>query len=236
MSRKRLAQSSSRRTRRIGLNTILPIFLACIQRASGCRAPITIHFHFGKRDVSWLLSIGRLQVGLCRSCRAKGADAGATLNHALFVDTEGYVLKPLSLRQKIVEPITRYSIRVSIISAQRLPLSSDLYVEAFLGGATRRTACAPGRALNPIWNESFSFTVDCTPSMLELQFLRLEIRKPNDKPVLAQWMRTLSASPKGYQYLPLYDALFSKFVFATLFVRIDVEEAGALGGSSVQSG
>lgn len=151
-------------------------------------------------------------------------DFGAALNHALFVDTDGYVLKPLSLRQKVIEPPTRYQIRIKIISAQRLPLSSDLYVEATLGQTTRRTACVPGRALNPIWNETIAFTIECTPSMLDLRFLRLEIRQPNNKMALAHWMRTVSASPRGYRYLPLYDALFSKFVFAKLFVKIEVDE------------
>jgi phosphatidylinositol phospholipase C delta len=56
--------------------------------------------------------------------------------------------------------------------------------------------------------------------MLALTFLHLEIK---GKGLVAQWTRPITAAPRGYHHLPLYDPLFSRYVFATLFVRIDVD-------------
>jgi phosphatidylinositol phospholipase C delta len=151
-------------------------------------------------------------------------DEGAILNHAMFVDTNGYVLKPLSLRQKVVEVPTRYSISISIISAQRLPLSSNLRVEVTLNQKTQTTKSIEGVTLSPTWNESFKYEITCTPSMLDLTFLHIEIKHPKSKgSMLAQWVRTLGVAPRGYHYLPLYDSLFSKYVFATIFVNITID-------------
>jgi phosphatidylinositol phospholipase C delta len=152
-------------------------------------------------------------------------DPGTVLNHAMFADTPGYVLKPLAIRQKVAEVPRTWRVRVEIISAQRLPLasSSDLYVEATLDGMTKRTAQVKGTALNPRWNEAIEWTIICTSSEFDLTFLHLEVR---NRALLAQWVRPLPAVPHGYRHLPLDDHLCSRFVFASLFVRIDVEEVG----------
>lgn len=153
-------------------------------------------------------------------------DDGTVLNHALFGDSLGYVLKPPALRAKVAESVKRYRIRLQVLSAQRLPLSSDLYVEAKITHGSpdtppnKRTKIIRGKALNPIWDETLTFEHNCTPSMLDLTFLHVEIK---NRTLLAQWARPISAAPRGYHHLPLYDPMFSKFVFATLFVRIDVD-------------
>lgn len=151
-------------------------------------------------------------------------DEGAILNHAMFVDTPGYVLKPLALRTKIIEPLIKYKVTVSIISAQRLPLSSDLWVEVTLNSKTRFTKTLEGCTPSPTWDETFTYELKTTPAMLDLTFLRVEIKHPKSKgSLLAQWVRTLRATPRGYHYLPLYDSLFSKYVFATIFAKITIE-------------
>ena len=153
------------------------------------------------------------------------------LNHGLFVDSPGYVLKPPALRHKLVEPTRRYRLRVRIISAQRLPPSNDISVEVTLTlpqshdeQRERNTSSVKGPTLNPLWNEAFAFDIQSTPSMLDLTFLHLKINtfKPL-RPLLAQWIRPLGSTPRGYHHLPLYDSLFSKYVFATVFVRIDLD-------------
>lgn len=152
-------------------------------------------------------------------------DEGATLNHAMFVDTPGYVLKPLALRQKVVESPIKYRVSVSVISAQRLPLSSDLWVEVTLDGKTRATKPVEGCSLNPTWDQTFAYDLEMVPSMLDLTFLHIHIKHPKSKgALLAQWIRTLRAAPKGYHYLPLYDTLFSRYVFATMFAKITIEQ------------
>lgn len=151
-------------------------------------------------------------------------DDGALLNHAMFVDTDGYVLKPLALREKAPDPLTQYRLTVSVISAQRLPLSSDLWVEVSFNSKTRSTKAIEGCTLSPTWNESFTFDFETSPSMLDLTFLHIEIKHPKSKgSLLAQWIRTLRATPRGFHYLPLYDSLFSKYVFATLFAKITLD-------------
>lgn len=151
-------------------------------------------------------------------------DEGAILNHAMFVDTDGYVLKPLALRTKIVEPVMKYRISISVISAQRLPLSSDLWVEVTLNTKTKTTKPVEGCTLSPTWNETFTYDLEMTPAMLDLTFLKIEIKHPKSKgSLLAQWIRTLRATPRGYHYLPLYDSLFSKYVFATMFTKITID-------------
>ena len=155
-------------------------------------------------------------------------DEGMVLNNALFADSRGYVLKPPALRQKLSESTNRYRLRIQVISAQRLPLSSDLYVQGCLSSETseahpyphRRTSAIKHKSLNPVWDEPLTFEFNTTPSMLELTFVHLEIRNRN---LVAQWVRPVSTAPRGYHHLPLYDPLFSRYVFATLFVRIDVD-------------
>lgn len=149
-------------------------------------------------------------------------DHGAILNHAMFDQTQGYVLKPLALRQKVLEAATAYKLDVRVISGQRLPLAPDLHVEVSVMDQTSRTQPLRGQAMNPLWNEHHPFKLTATPSSLSYTFLRIEIK--NTKTMLARWIRPLADLPRGYRHLPLYDQLFTKFVFATLFVRIDLEE------------
>jgi len=138
----------------------------------------------------------------------------------MFVDSPGYILKPLGLRQKVQETAQEYEISIQLISAQRLPPSGDLFVEASISSSTQKTNSVKGTAINPRWNETLRFTITSTPSMLSLTFLRLEIK---NRALLAQWVRPVSDAPRGYHHLPLYDSLFSRYVFATLFVRIDID-------------
>jgi len=84
----------------------------------------------------------------------------------------------------------------------------------------KRTATIRGKALNPTWDETLVFEHTTTPSLLALTFLHIEIKS---KGLSAQWTKPVESAPRGYHHLPLYDPLFSRYVFATLFVRIDVD-------------
>ncbi|KAK8865887.1 hypothetical protein IAR55_001035 [Kwoniella newhampshirensis] len=152
-------------------------------------------------------------------------DEATLLNHAMFHGSNGYILKPPALRQKVNEVCQSHRIKVTVISGQRIPLSPDLYVEASILNfqPSKRTKAIEGLTLNPRWDETLSFVIYTTPSMLFLKFLHLEVKNKNG--MLAQWTRPVELVPKGWHHLPLYDALLSKFVFATLFVKIEVELA-----------
>ncbi|WVO17861.1 hypothetical protein L204_105559 [Cryptococcus depauperatus] len=149
-------------------------------------------------------------------------DESTLLNHAMFHGTNGYILKPLALREKVDEKPETYRLSVQIISGRRTPLTTDLCVEATLNGnVSKRTRSIKGVTLNPVWGETLTFVVSTTPSLLMLNFLHLEIK---NKTVHAQWMRPVSLVPNGYHHLPLYDNILSRFAFATLFVKITLEK------------
>lgn len=153
-------------------------------------------------------------------------DMGTMLNHALFAPG-GYVLKPPCLRfPKMFEREQKITITLNVISAQRLPPTPDLYVEATMFGPddyeeSARTRRASGATLNPRWDSTLTFTIVTKPSLLALAFLHLEI-KQNGNGLLAQWIRPLSDCGRGWRYLPLEDGMRSRFLFASLFVRLDV--------------
>lgn len=149
-------------------------------------------------------------------------DESILLNHAMFHGSNGYVLKPLALREKVIEMPEKYLLTVRIISGQRTPLCADLYVGAILNGKiSKRTRALSQVTLNPLWDDTLTFEIISAPSLLMLNFLHLEVR---NKALQAQWMRPVGLAPRGYHHLPLYDSLLSRFVFATLFVEITLEK------------
>lgn len=140
----------------------------------------------------------------------------------MFHGSNGYVLKPLALREKVIEMPEKYLLTVRIISGQRTPLCDDLYVGAILNGKiSKRTRALSQVTLNPLWDDTLTFEIISAPSLLMLNFLHLEVR---NKALQAQWMRPVGLAPRGYHHLPLYDSLLSRFVFATLFVEITLEK------------
>lgn len=147
-------------------------------------------------------------------------DEGSLFNHALF-HASGYVLKPECLRVKMIEDPRRFRIRVKIISAQRLPPTADLYVEGTINDQTIKTQPSKQSSLNPHWHETLEFTLTTRPSCMAIEFITLELKGKN---TVAQWTRSLADAGRGYRYLPLEDNTRSKYLFATLFVRIDVED------------
>lgn len=154
-------------------------------------------------------------------------DKGTILNHAMFAPG-GYVLKPPCLRYpKIYEREEKITVKLTIISAQRLPLSPDLYVEATLLGPgdyeeSAKTKRIHEPTLNPRWDSTITFSIVTKPSLLALCFLHLEIKQSSNG-LVAQWIRPLADCGRGWRYLPLEDATRSKFLFASLFVRLDIE-------------
>ncbi|WRT64100.1 uncharacterized protein IL334_001029 [Kwoniella shivajii] len=228
-------------------------------------------------------------------------DEGTLLNHGMFHSSNGYILKPIALRQKVIEISTRYRITIQIISGQRMPLSPDLYVEVTLKPSSnrsswsstsassgssripgsssssstpssasspstpvspltsysnsnsshsnnstpssptfRKTKTSRGITLNPNWDETFKFDIKVLPSNLMINFIHMEIKTASSSSsssssngngngngngsLLAQYIKPISLCPKGFHHLPLYDPMMSKYVFATLFTKIDVEE------------
>ncbi|WWC66358.1 uncharacterized protein I206_100259 [Kwoniella pini CBS 10737] len=89
----------------------------------------------------------------------------------------------------------------------------------------RRTPTSQGITLNPHWrmNDNIVFDLNITPAELSLNFLHLEV-KNRQSGLIAQHIRPLNLVPKGYHHLPLYDGMMSRFVFATLFTKIEIDQ------------
>nr|XP_018267148.1 phosphatidylinositol phospholipase C, delta [Kwoniella dejecticola CBS 10117]OBR89306.1 phosphatidylinositol phospholipase C, delta [Kwoniella dejecticola CBS 10117] len=89
----------------------------------------------------------------------------------------------------------------------------------------RRTTTSQGITLNPNWpvNENITFNLNMTQAELSFNFLHLEV-KNRQSGLIAQYIRPLNLVPKGYHHLPLYDGMMSRFVFATLFTKIEIDQ------------
>lgn len=147
-------------------------------------------------------------------------DDGSLYNHAMF-HGGGYVLKPLALRAKTNEVPIKYRVRVRIISAQRLPPTAGMYVEATINDDEKETRELKEGSLSPRWDETLEYTVMSRPSCLSLVFVKLAIK--GSRGTIAQWTRPITAAGRGFRYLPLEDNSRSRYLFATLFVRISYE-------------
>lgn len=147
-------------------------------------------------------------------------DDGSLYNHAMFHES-GYVLKPAALRYKTSEVPLKYRIRVRIVSAQRLPPTTGMYVEATINDVEKETHELKEGSLSPRWDETLEWTVESRPSCLALVFVKLAIK--GSRGTIAQWTRPLTAAGRGFRYLPLEDTGRSRYLFATLFVRISYE-------------
>ena len=79
---------------------------------------------------------------------------------------------------------------------------------------------------NPVWEQMLCLPFDLVGDMRELVFVRFAVRQEegDDEP-LAVYCVSLGSLNVGYRHLPLHDAQLSQYLFSTLFVRIDVQDA-----------
>lgn len=124
-------------------------------------------------------------------------DSSMKINEALFNDNGncGFILKPDILRDPSFDPfdistmLNKKKLSITIISGQQLPQNkstfktdvSDPYVSIEILGvpcdiAESKTKAIKDNGHNPLWNETFEFTVNCP----ELCFLKLSV-KDKDK-------------------------------------------------------
>jgi phosphatidylinositol phospholipase C delta len=109
-----------------------------------------------------------------------------------------------------------------------------------------RTKVIAGNAYNPAWNESVRMSFDTYSGLLDLCFLKIEVKTAvtmGDDVSVAQYcasLRTLEQGEvdcsciethrdahqpflrSGYRYLPLFDSQMSQYLFSTLFVKINL--------------
>lgn len=178
------------------------------------------------------------------------SDLGHLVNCAMFSRNGrcGYVLKPEALRVKTKDALRShrsYRLDLSLLSGQSLWLPPDLsiedsrlYVEASVHpvnfklldpkqGLVHRclrlkSGAVSGNSFNPVWNFSGALEFQAHPELLELVFLRIEIKHQpiiGDDLVVAQFCCSVSALQRGYRHLPVYDRQMTQFLHSTIFVK-----------------
>ncbi|KAL4261944.1 Phosphoinositide phospholipase C [Pleurotus pulmonarius] len=90
------------------------------------------------------------------------------------------------------------------------------------------TSVVRHNGFNPVWEEQLRLPFDCVGDMKELIFLRFAVKQEgkggDDDEVLAVFCASLGSLQQGYRHIPLHDVQLSQFLFATLFVRIEIQD------------
>ncbi|XP_070611076.1 1-phosphatidylinositol 4,5-bisphosphate phosphodiesterase zeta-1-like [Erythrolamprus reginae] len=158
-----------------------------------------------------------------------------------FLDNggSGYVLKPEFLRRKdsAFDPFSvgdRYNpitLTIKIISGYQLPPSNlsksnkaDPLVKIEIHGVPvdmtkRQTSAIKNNALNPRWNETFTFTVQ-VPDLALIRFVVEDQMAVIANDFLGQFTLPLLSMNKGYRHVPLVSKLGVTLKPASLFVYI----------------
>ncbi|KAF8634995.1 hypothetical protein AX15_000610 [Amanita polypyramis BW_CC] len=92
---------------------------------------------------------------------------------------------------------------------------------------THRTTAVKNNGFNPVWEETIRIPFECVGDMWDLVFVRFAVRQEDrdDEDPLAVYCVSLGSLGHGYRHLPLHDAQLSQYLFSTLFVKVDVEDA-----------
>ncbi|KAH9903290.1 1-phosphatidylinositol-4,5-bisphosphate phosphodiesterase 1 [Cubamyces lactineus] len=92
---------------------------------------------------------------------------------------------------------------------------------------TCRTGVVKNNGFNPIWEQQICLPFDLVGDMKDLVFVRFSVKQENkeDDEPLAVYCASLGSLNLGYRHLPLHDGQLSQYLFSTLFVRIDIQDA-----------
>ncbi|XP_066490002.1 1-phosphatidylinositol 4,5-bisphosphate phosphodiesterase zeta-1-like [Tiliqua scincoides] len=151
----------------------------------------------------------------------------------------GYILKPDFLRQRdatftpfnVTGNYNPVTLTVRIISGYQLPPSNlsksnkaDPLVLIEIHGvpvdmAKQQTSVIKNNALNPRWNETFTFTVQ-VPDLALVRFIVEDRMAVTANDFLGQYTLPLMSMNKGYRHVPLVSKLGVSLKPASLFVYI----------------
>ncbi|KAI8989024.1 PLC-like phosphodiesterase [Trametes punicea] len=92
---------------------------------------------------------------------------------------------------------------------------------------TCRTGVVKNNGFNPVWEQQICLPFDLVGDMLDLVFVRFSVKQENkeDDEPLAVYCASLGSLNLGYRHLPLHDGQLSQYLFSTLFVKIDIQDA-----------
>ncbi|XP_058047672.1 1-phosphatidylinositol 4,5-bisphosphate phosphodiesterase zeta-1-like [Ahaetulla prasina] len=158
-----------------------------------------------------------------------------------FLDNggSGYVLKPEFLRRRdsafdpfnVADRYNPITLTIKIISGCQLPPSNlsksnkaDPLVKIEIHGVPadmtkRQTSAIKNNALNPRWNETFTFTVQ-VPDLALIRFVVEDQMAVLANDFLGQFTLPLLSMNKGYRHVPLVSKLGVTLKPASLFVYI----------------
>ncbi|KAF8310416.1 PLC-like phosphodiesterase [Clavulina sp. PMI_390] len=77
---------------------------------------------------------------------------------------------------------------------------------------------------NPTWNSQMHIPFDCVGEMMDLIFVRLQVKDQHNDAEIALFCAPLGSLRPGFRHLPLHDKQLSQFLFSTLFVQIGVRD------------
>ena len=140
--------------------------------------------------------------------------------------------------KSVIDPFVEVSIHIpDWTHSPFLPESTaDAYAPPTTGNAvaatsartvTCKTGVVKNNGFNPVWEQQICLPYDLVGDMKDLVFVRFSVKqedKEDDEP-LAVYCASLGSLNLGYRHLPLHDAQLSQYLFSTLFVKIDIEDA-----------
>ncbi|KAL1405197.1 hypothetical protein Q8F55_008822 [Vanrija albida] len=158
--------------------------------------------------------------------------ASMQLNHALFVGTEGYVLKPAYLRgtPTAAPPTGRRRLRLRVVGASDAPPFTAPYVSCVLihpndlndDPPKRKTGKDRDENVDPVWDETLEWEYDAS----DLVFLRILLKsdeKMARNPVIAATTIRLLYVVPGWSFIRMWD-LGGHLTKTSVLVHIDIEE------------
>ncbi|KAF9161731.1 Phospholipase C [Actinomortierella ambigua] len=175
-------------------------------------------------------------------------DRGMQMNSAMFSLNGhcGYVLKPQPLRLAEGETCNHdpapafvktypVDVEIEIISAQQLPRPNEATSGDVVDPVCELELLVPGQpthkvktrhisdnGFNPVWNEPFKFRIDYEHH--ELVFFRFVVHDEDIKfsDLLSAYCISLDAMEQGYRHIQLLDPMGEKYLYSTLFVKINI--------------
>ncbi|TIC73413.1 PLC-like phosphodiesterase [Wallemia mellicola] len=155
-------------------------------------------------------------------------DLAMWFNFAMFNGNQGFVLKPSPLlhkdEKKLLDVITPVNVTFRVICGQQLPkdinqVSVEIYTpRSFNNAPLKQSTKTSTEAINPVWNDVLSFSVNVRASMTELVVVKFNLHNSQSEDIIASYAITLANIRQGYRNVPLHDAQLNKIIFSKLFV------------------
>ncbi|EIW52002.1 1-phosphatidylinositol-4,5-bisphosphate phosphodiesterase 1 [Trametes versicolor FP-101664 SS1] len=140
--------------------------------------------------------------------------------------------------KSIVDPFVEVSIHIpdwthspflpeKTADAYSPPTAGNIVEATSARTVTCRTGVVKNNGFNPVWEQQICLPFDLVGDMKDLVFVRFSVKQENkeDDEPLAVYCASLGSLNLGYRHLPLHDGQLSQYLFSTLFVRIDIQDA-----------